>query len=159
MVQVVVLNGDKELVPMKSAVAYRKSLRYDKDKGEVVVRFSRMGKADMVDKRRGRCLRWLVLRRSQTHFIRHSTIVILNPLALAPSYSDTLLFLCKHLKRRTWSLRASQARPFQHRHHPMSSNRSKELRSFPRQVPILHLPCQVKRPPNCSLHGSRGVTF
>ena len=72
------LDDDKELVPMKSAVAYRKSLSYDKDKDEVVVRFARMGKEDMVDKRRGRCLRWLV-RRSQTHFVRsrsHSTIVI-----------------------------------------------------------------------------------
>ena len=57
---IVVLDDDKELVPMKSAVAYRKSLSYDKDQGEVVVRFSRMGKADMVDKRRGMCLRWLV---------------------------------------------------------------------------------------------------
>ena len=56
---IVVLDDDKELVPMKSAVAYRKSLSYDRDKGEVVVRFARMGKADMVDKWRGRCLRWL----------------------------------------------------------------------------------------------------
>ena len=74
---IVVLDDDKELVPMKSAVAYRKSLSYDKDQGEDVVRFSRIGKADMVDKRRGRCLRWLV-RRSQAHFLRshsHSTIV------------------------------------------------------------------------------------
>ena len=76
---IVVLDDDKELVPMKSAasVAYRKSLNYNKDQGEDVVRFSGIGKADMVDKRRGRCLRWLV-RRSQTHFLRshsHSTIV------------------------------------------------------------------------------------
>ena len=56
---IVVLDDDKELVPMKSAVAYRKSLSYDKDQGEVVVRFSRMGKADMVDKQRGMYLRWL----------------------------------------------------------------------------------------------------
>ena len=45
---------------MKSAVAYRKSLSYGKDQGEVMVRFTRMGKADIVDKGRGRCLRWLV---------------------------------------------------------------------------------------------------
>ena len=44
---------------MKSAVAYRKSLRrYDKDQSVVVVRVSRMGKADYVDKGRGKmCLR------------------------------------------------------------------------------------------------------
>ena len=40
------------MVPMKSAVAYRKSLSYDKDQSEVVVRFSRIGKADKVDKGR-----------------------------------------------------------------------------------------------------------
>ena len=46
------VDDNKEVAPMKSAVAYRKSLSYDKDQSEVVVRFSRMGKAYKVEKGR-----------------------------------------------------------------------------------------------------------
>ena len=48
------LDDDKEVSPMKNVVAYRKSLRYDKDQSVVAVRSSRMGKVDKVDKRRAK---------------------------------------------------------------------------------------------------------
>ena len=53
-VMIVVLDDDKEVGSMKSAVVYRMSLRYDKDQSAVAMRFSRMpvGKADKADKGR-----------------------------------------------------------------------------------------------------------